>query len=429
MQGDSAPRRDSMKTPSLKINFAWAFIGNAVYALCGYLLLTILTKTSSVETVGLWGIAQAVTLPVATFFSLRLCTVNITDVRREYHTGHYVAVRLAASVLSAMVIAVIGFLFYPPHTAAVIALMGVSQSIAEIRSYFLSNMQKYERLNLATLSQIIEGLLTLLLFGVLFWMSRNLLLAIVGTIVSRLLVLCFYDIPVSAKVLITHHKQGDALYRPVWHWDALWKLSAQAAPLAVVAATTAVFQNIPRIVMDRQIGREAVGYFTAMSMLLVAYTMVNAALGNAALPRLSRYFAENTKAFVWLLVRLIGLNFALGVVFVAVVFFFGKPLLTLLFTPDYAQHKNVLVMLAVSSCLLSVFSVSNWGLNATRQFAVQVPIYIVTLFSSLVSSVLLIPHYNMYGASLALMICYIVGSIGCLYFVIMAISKNRTKAL
>lgn len=424
MQGDSAPRRDSMKTPSLKINFAWAFIGNAVYALCGYLLLTILTKTSSVETVGLWGIAQAVTLPVATFFSLRLCTVNITDVRREYHTGHYVAVRLAASVLSAMVIAVIGFLFYPPHTAAVIALMGVSQSIAEIRSYFLSNMQKYERLNLATLSQIIEGLLTLLLFGVLFWMSRNLLLAIVGTIVSRLLVLCFYDIPVSAKVLIAHHKHEDALYRPVWHWDALWKLSAQAAPLAVVAGIGTVFQNIPRIVMDRQIGREAVGYFTAMSMLLVAYTMVNAALGNAALPRLSRYFAENTKAFVWLLVRLIGINFALGVVFVAVVFFFGKPLLTLLFTADYAQHKNVLVMLAVSSCLLSVFSISNWGLNATRRFAVQVPIYIGTAVISGGCSILLIPRCGIMGGAYAFIISYLFGLSLCLACVAMAIRKK-----
>ncbi|MGH2271240.1 lipopolysaccharide biosynthesis protein [Anaerohalosphaeraceae bacterium U12dextr] len=413
-----------MKTPSLKINFAWAFIGNAVYALCGYLLLTILTKTSSVETVGLWGIAQAVTLPIATFFSLRLCTVNITDVRQEYHTGHYIAVRLAASVLSAMVIAVIGFLFYPPQTAAVIAMMGVSQSVAEIRSYFLSNMQKYERLSLATLSQIIEGLLTLLLFGVLFWMSRNLLLAIVGTIVSRLLVLCFYDIPISANILIAHHQQEEALYRPIWHWDVLWKLSVQAAPLAVVAGIGTVFQNIPRIVMDRQIGREAVGYFTAMSMLLVAYTMVNAALGNAALPRLSRYFAENTKAFVWLLIRLMGLNLGLGIVFVAVVFFFGKPLLTLLFTANYAQHKNVLVMLAVSSCLLSVFSVSNWGLNATRRFAVQVPIYIGTAIISGGCSMLLIPRCGIMGGAYAFILSYLFGLSLCLVCIAMAIKHK-----
>lgn len=413
-----------MKHPSLKINFAWAFVGNAFYALCGYLLLTILTKTSSVETVGLWGVAQAVTLPVATFFSLRLCTVNITDIRNEYQTGHYVALRLSASLMSVVVAAAIGFIFYPVNVAVIIAMMGVSQSVAEIRSYFLSNMQKFERLSLATVSQIAEGVLTLLLFGLLFWFTQNLLLAILGTIVSRVLILFCYDVPVSARVMSAHTHETFVGYLPLWQWPRLWTLLRHTAPLAVVAGITNVFQNIPRLVMDKTLGREAVGYFTALSMILVVYMMINVALGNAALPRLSKYFAENTKAFVWLFIRLIGLNLFLGIVFVAVVFFFGRPLLTVLFTADYAQHKDVLVILAVSSCLLSVFSVSNWGLNATRQFAVQVPIYTGTAVVSGISSMLLIPRYNMAGAAWALMICYAVGSVGCLAFVVNAVKRK-----
>jgi O-antigen/teichoic acid export membrane protein len=102
-----------MKTPSLKINFLWAFAGNAFYSLCGYLMLTILAKIAPVEMVGLWGVGQAVTLPVATFFSLRLSTVNITDVRNEYEAGHYIATRLLASLMSVVVAAAIGFIFYP----------------------------------------------------------------------------------------------------------------------------------------------------------------------------------------------------------------------------------------------------------------------------------------------------------------------------
>ncbi|NLH17142.1 MAG: oligosaccharide flippase family protein [Phycisphaerae bacterium] len=416
-----------MTPPSLKVNFAWAFIGNAFYALCGYLMLTILAKTASVETVGLWGIAQAVTLPVATFFSLRLYTVNITDIRNEYQTGHYIAVRLLASLASIGIVALIGFLFYPAGTAIVIALMGLSQSIAEIRLYFSSNMQKYERLNLSTLAQIFEGVLTLSLFGLFLWCTKHLSLAIVGTIVSRIAILLLYDMPVSGKV-VSRHLMSFSGYRPQWEWPQLCSLFWQSAPLAVVAGIGAVFQNIPRLVMDHTLGRKAVGYFTAMSLLLIALTMINAAMGNTCLPRLSRYFKDNTKAFVRLLLQLIGINALLGFGFVVVAFCFGKPILRLLFTPEYAQHQDVFVALAASSCILSIFGVSNWGLNATRQFAVQMPIYIGTAIVCGISSWLLIPRYGLMGGAYAFLICYLFGTTICLLYIVKAIRRVATHA-
>lgn len=390
-------------------------------------MLTILAKASSAETVGLWGIAQAVTLPVATFFSLRLYTVNITDIGHEYQTGHYIAVRLIASLVSVIVVALIGFICYPAGVAVVIAMMGISQAVTEIRLYFLSNMQKYERLGLSTVSQIYEGLLTLLLFGLMFWLTRNLSLAIIGTIISRILVLLTYDMPLSARVL-SAHPGTFAGYRPRWEWTPVWTLFRQSVPLAVVAGIGTVFQNIPRLIMDPVLGREAVGYFTALSMLLVALAMVNTALGNTALPRLSRYFTENTRAFVGLFVRLIGLVVLLGIAFVAVTFFFGKPILSILFTPEYAQHKGVFVMLAVSSCILSVFAVANWGLNATRQFAVQMPIYAGTAIVCGISSLLLIPHSGLLGGAYALIISYLFGTAMCLVFVLKAIRRDTVYA-
>ena len=409
-----------MNFPSLKVNFTWALIGNAFYALCGYLMLTILAKTSSAETVGLWGIAQAVTLPVATLFSLRLYTVNITDVHNEYQTGHYIALRLIASLISVIVAALIGFLFYPVSVALVIVMMGISQSVAEIRLYFSSNLQKFERLDLSTLSQIYEGLLTLLLFGLLFWFTHYLSLAILGTIVSRVLILLMYDMPVSAKVLSAHPVTFRG-YRPQWEWSRLRTLFRQSLPLAIVAGMASVFQNIPRLFMDHTLGRKAVGYFTAMSLLLIAFTMVHTAMGNSALPRLSRYFAENRKAFIRLFVRLNSWVVGLGIGFLTVIVLFGKPILSLLFTPEYAQYKDVFVMLAVSSCVFSIFSVSNWGLNATRQFAVQVPIYIGTAIVCGISSWLLIPQYGLMGGAYAFIISYLFGTITCLFFVVKAI--------
>lgn len=413
---------------SLKRNFVWAFIGNASYALCGYLLLTILTKTSSVATVGLWGIAQAVTLPVATFFSLNLVAVNITDVRNEYKTGHYVALRLLASLMTVFVATTIGFIFYPVSVAVIVGMMSISQAIIDMRLYLISNMQKFEQLKLSTISQIFEGLLTLLLFGLLFWYTRSLLMAIMGTIVSRLSVLLTYDLPVSLKVLRKYGSDNPADYTPLWQWSSIWNLVKLAAPLAVVAGIGSVFQNIPRVVIEKTHGREELGYFTAMAMLLVALTMVNQALGNTTLPRLSKYFVENKKAFMWLFIRLIGLNLCLGTAFVAIAFFFGESVLTVLFTAEYARHNNVFVILAISGCVLSIFAVSNSALNATRQFAVQVPIYVGTAVISGIFSLLLIPKYGIMGGAFVLVINYLFGTTMCLFFVIRAIRRKNDNA-
>ena len=413
-----------MKTPSLKINFAWAFIGNAVNALCNYLLLMILAKTAPVETVGLWGVAQAVTLPIATFFSMKLSTVNITDVRMDYKPGHYVTARLLASLASVVVAISAGFLFYSFSVACLITMMSISYSAAEIRLYFISNTQKHERFGLVTVSQIGVGVLTLLLFGSLFILTKNLAIAISGTILSRTFVLLCYDMPVSAKV-VSAHDHSFSGYKPLWESKALWGLLRRSAPLAIVATVGNISQNIPRIVMDKTLGREAVGYFTALSTLLVVYTMVNAAMGNAVLPRLSKYFTQNKKAFVWLYVRLVALNLCIGVMFVVAVFFLGRIALTVLFTPDYAQHNDVLVMMAVSTCILSVFGVSNWALNATRQFAIQVPIYIGTALVSLTFSLLLIPVYGIMGGAFVFIIKYIFGTTICIIFIIKAVGKGR----
>ncbi|MGA2173319.1 MAG: polysaccharide biosynthesis C-terminal domain-containing protein [Sedimentisphaerales bacterium] len=111
-----------------------------------------------------------------------------------------------------------------------------------------------------------------------------------------------------------------------------------------------------------------------------------------------------------------------------VAFFFGKPILWLLFTEEYAQYKDGLVMLAASSCILSVFGVSNRGLSATRQFAVQVPIYIGTAIVSGISSLLLIPKCGLMGGAYVFIISYIFGTTICLVFVVKAIKRVTANA-
>lgn len=416
-----------MKHPSLKINFLWAFFGNAVSAFCLWLLLVVLTKTASVEVMGLFGLAQAVALPVSMLFSLKLQLANVTDARHEYTNGHYIAIKIITSVLTVITIGLIGVVFYPLKTAAVIFVLGVGYAINEVREYFLSIMQKYERMDLMSLSRIGQGLLSLALFGGVFWLTKSLVAAIFGIIATRLILLFCYDIPTSAKLAVEHLGGASAGFRPLWERAMLWRLVRLTAPLGLVAWLGTLFTSIPRIVMDEVSGRDSVGYFTAMSSLLVVGTMITSAMGQTTNPRMAKYFIEDRTAFSLLFLKLLGISAVLGASAIVLAVLFGKPILTFLFTADYAQHNNVFILVTFAGCILFVFHAINSALTSTRQFAVQLPIYAAAAAVCGGCSLLLIPRYDMIGAAWSLIICYVVGSLVCLVFIIKALERIPLK--
>lgn len=410
------------KSLSLRKNFAWAFFGNVVSAFCMWLLLILLAKTASVEMVGDFGVAQAVGLPISMLLGLRLQVVQITDAKDEFDFSHYYALCLITSIATAVVIAIVGFSAYEFNTALIITALGLGYSIITFREIFLAVLQKYERMDLLAGSRVFQGLFSLLLFGCFFWFTKNLAFAVFGLVIARVIVLLFYDFPVSRKLL---RKNGyTATIRPQWHWNIIWRLFKTAASLGLVAWFGVLFTSVPRLIMDKFSGREEVGYFVAMSSLLVVGNMMLCALGQSVMPRLAKYYVETRRAYKLLLAKLTAVAFMIGVSGIVISILFGKKILTLLFTPDYAQHSQVFLVIMIAGAILLLFSCMNIGLTVARKFAVQVPIYAICAVACGLAAFVLIPRYGMIGAAWSILICYLVGTIGCLIFIILAFRES-----
>ena len=400
---------------SLKVNFIWAFLGNAVSAFCMWMLLVLLAKMDSPETVGVFGVAQAVGLPISMLFSLKLQLAQVTDAKNEYDFGHYYAVKIITAALTVLSIAIAGFVFYNTPTACIITILGLGYSLVAFREVFLAVLQKSERMDLMAGSRILEGIFCLVLFGLIFYLTKSLPFSLFGLIAARVIVLLLYDMPFSVKLLRENGYKGPVL--PSWKLRKLCRLVITTVPLGLVAWLCTLFTSIPRLILDKYSGREDVGYFVAMSSLLVANTMIVAALSQAVSPRLSRYYVDNIKAFKILLFKLLLIGAVLGIAGILIVIFFGKYILTILFTSAYAAYDNVFVLLMSAGLFLVFFSFMNVGLTAARKFLIQVPLYAVSAIVCFVCSFVLIPELGMVGAAYSLIICYAVGFIGCTYYV------------
>lgn len=419
------------KLPSLRKNFVWAFGGTVVSAFCRWLLLVVLTKTATVETVGIFAIAQAVGMPVAMLLSMRLQTIQVTDTRNDFSFGHYYALKIVTSIAMVLIVSIIGFFFYPFETAIIIITWALAYAVIEVREIFLTVLLKAERLDQVAISRIAQAVLSVLFFTSLLLLSKKLVVGVLGLFIARFIVLSLYDIPMAKRHLKSLDVTEGFQFKSIsaqWQWLSLWKLFLIAAPLASVAWFATLFTSVPRLILDKSFGIKEVGFFAAISSLLAASKMVMAALSQTVTPRLSKYYVENISAYKKLLLKLIGVAFGFGIVGIVISFLYGKFILALMFTPEYAQHNNVFIGIAVASAVLFIFTFMNVGLCAARSFKVQVPIYGFAAGVCVILSLWLIPSYGMIGAVVAVIASFCFGAMGCGVFVIIAIQK-RTREL
>lgn len=119
-----------IKPLTLRRNFSWTFIGNAVYAACQWGMLVMLAKLGSPEMLGQFTLGLAVTAPVLMFTNLQLRIVQATDAKRQYLFSDYFGLRLLGTGLAMLVIAAITALSrYTWETSLVILLVGASKGI------------------------------------------------------------------------------------------------------------------------------------------------------------------------------------------------------------------------------------------------------------------------------------------------------------
>ena len=411
---------------SLRRNFIWALVGNVIFAFCSWVLLMILAKLASVEVVGVFAVGRAFCLPISRFLGLQLTIVQTTDTQEDYFFGHYYTLRIITATLAIGLSVLIGSFFYSGEIFYVIVLLSIGYAAVGIREIFLGCMRKSERMDIVAVSHTSLGMLSVILFSLIFLFTRSLLLSILGLVIARIAVVYFHDVPATRNLLKHFSANSEsASIKLLWSKKVLWKLVKMSLPLGLVALFQTLYVSTPRLVLDRYFGKSEVGYFAAMSSLLVIGMMVIAALGHAVTPRLAKYYFENLKAYKILLARLLGIGLVLGISGIALSSLFGKLILTLLFKSVYAEHNDVFIWITVAGTVLFLFNFMNTGLNATRRFKVQMPIHCSTAVTCLIFSLLLIPHYGMIGAVWSVIACYIVGLLGSAVFVALAV-RERT---
>jgi O-antigen/teichoic acid export membrane protein len=165
-----------------------------------------------------------------------------------------------------------------------------------------------------------------------------------------------------------------------------------------------------------------------MAYLMVAGNTVVGALGQAATPRLARYYAAgDQEAFLKLLRQLGVIGVALGGAGVVIALGAGHTLLSLLYGPAYGARSDVFVWIAMAGGVGYLASILGYAMMAARYFAVQLPLFLVCDLATVAACAVLVPKYHLLGAAGALVITAFCQVAGALCVVGYALGKQRIE--
>jgi O-antigen/teichoic acid export membrane protein len=395
---------------SLRRNFVWNLLGNVVYAGAQWGLLVVLAKLTNPETVGRFALGLAVTGPIIIFSQLQLRGVQATDAKGEYDFGHYLALRLVTTGLALLAIAAVaGWGGYGRSTVFVILAVGLSKAIESITDVVYGLLQRHERMDRIARSRIIKGTLSIVVMGGVVWFSGNLFFGVLGLAATWGIVMLTYDLR-NARLTLREQGIGGAegnLARPslmpVFDARKLVHLAWLALPLGFVMTLLSLRSNLPRYFIEKNWGEASLGIFAALAYLILVGDTLVSAMGQSVVSRLAQYYAGGEiRKYRRLLLQLIGMGALIGCVGVAIAGLGGRPILSILYRPEYAEHHQVLTALMFVGGVMYVSSALNYGMMAARCFKSLLPIALAVAGLTGAGALLWIPDHGLMGAVAAL---------------------------
>lgn len=404
------------KRPSLRADFGWTFVGNAVYAAGQFATLVLLAKLVYPENVGEYSLGLAIVYPVMQFTNLQLRAVMTSDIREQTAFGYYLGLRLLTTGLAlAVIVTVVRMLRYTSELTAVIVMVGVAYGVETISDVFYARLQLHDRMAKISKSMIARALLST--FGLAFvtYARRSVLWGIATIALARLIVLFGYDLRKRTQGFVEEPAMRCRRRQlmPLFDFAVQRKLLWTSLPLGIVVLLGSLNANIPIFFIRSTLGDRDVGIFATIGFVVSFGNMAVVSLGQSAFMRLARSYAGGDLAtFRSLLAKLLVCGAGIGACGILLSKWAGREILAVVFRPEYAQHANLLPWIMAAGGVLFMAQFLGFGMTAANLYRSQVVLNILANLSLCLACYWLVARQGLLGAVYAMLISATIQLVG-----------------
>jgi len=411
--------------PSLRADFSWMFVGNAIYAGGQFATLMLLAKLLQPERVGQYALGLAVVYPVINLTNLQLRAIMTSGTHQQAHFGHYLSLRLLTTSLALVIIfAITQILGYRRDLTAVVLMVGVAYAIESVSDVYYARLQLHDRMAQLSKSLISRALLSALGMAVATYITGSLLWGVAGIVVARAIVLFGYDICERTHGLGGQSKwlsRNEAL-TPRFHLRVARELLWLSLPLGIVVLLAALSSSVPSYFIKHALGERDLGIFSAIGFMVSVGNMAVVSLGQSAFTRLARSYAtSNLVAFSSLLGKLLAFGATIGVCGMIISKLAGREILTILFRPVYAERADLLPWIMAVGGVVYMAQFLGFGMTAAGYYNSQVVLNILANLSLLAACHWLVARQGLLGVIFAMLIAAVVQLVGSVMILVIGI--------
>lgn len=342
-------------------------------------------------------------IPAMLAARMQLRYVLAADARGRLPFAVAAQARLLSTPAAVLLIAVAAVLLCSEATAWSLVLVALIRAAEDTGDLLLGALQRAGDWPRIARSLALRGLGGSLVLGCSLAWNPSLNAALPVVLVWQIALTAVHDWP-AARGLV------GALQRVRW----ARALSAVRMHLALGGAAALVSLNayVPRYAVERFLGIEAVGVYTALAQFALIGNLAVQAIGQAAVTPLSRLFEQDRRAFARVVAGLASLAVAVGLAGLLAAWAAGGRVLEAVYTADYVRYDGVLLWLMGAAALTYVTAILGYALVAAGERKAQLVIFSISTSVSLAASLGATPVWGLEGAAVALLAAWAAAAAG-----------------
>ena len=382
---------------NIKKDYLWNSLGSLLQSAISPVLLIVITRLNGIDDSGLFSFAISLSV---VFWAVSLWggrTYQVSDVKREFSSGGYVAVRFIASLIvaiSAVVFCVLNG--YNTTKTGLIMILVTFKILESIADSLYGVLQIHHKLYVAGMSLTMKAMLGFTAFMAVDIVTKNVIYGTLAILLVNVLIIFLYDIlwvrrletiAVNKKLLKEYTGQAIAIMK---HTSAVF----------VVMFLTMFSLNIPRYFLDKS-HPDQIGYFGIMAMPITLLGLFISFIIQPNVVNLSELLAKGKlKEFARIVSKINHITFGIGVLSVVLSYLIGVWVLNVIFGININNFQLDLTIMVIGAAANAFVSIYVNLLIIMRRFKGQFYTLLLTDILAVVVSMCLIERLAMLGSVL-----------------------------
>lgn len=385
---------------NIKKDYLWNSLGSLLQSAISPVLLIVITRLNGIDDSGLFSFALSLSVVfwVVSLWGGR--TYQVSDVKREFSSGSYIAVRFVASLIvaiSAVVFCVLNG--YNATKTGLIMILVTFKILESIADSLYGVLQIHHKLYVAGISLTMKAMLGFAAFMAVDIVTKNVIYGTLAILLVNVLIIFLYDIlwvrrveviNVSKKLCKEYIAQAVAIMK---HTSAVF----------VVMFLTMFSLNIPRYFLDKS-HPDQIGYFGIMAMPITLLGLFISFIIQPNVVNLSELLVKGKlKEFARIVSKINHITFGIGVLSVVLSYLVGVWVLNTIFGININNFQLDLIIMVIGAAANAFVSIYVNLLIIMRRFKGQFYTLLLTDILAVVVSMCLIERLAMLGSVLVFM--------------------------